>query len=151
MKKIVIETNSEEETISTGFNFAKNLVQGSSIAFYGDLGSGKTEFIKGICDYFQVDEIVSSPTFTLVNKYIAMKDDFEFPIFHIDLYRIKNTRELEEIGLREILESDESIKLMEWAEKTFNYFESYDFKIQITFDDLIESKRSISISDKNSY
>ncbi|MGB9701808.1 MAG: tRNA (adenosine(37)-N6)-threonylcarbamoyltransferase complex ATPase subunit type 1 TsaE [Candidatus Kapaibacteriota bacterium] len=127
-------TKSEIETEQLGFEFAKSLVPGDKIALYGDLGSGKTEFVKGICNYFQVEEIVTSPTFTIVNKYTSTLDDTPFYIYHIDLYRIEKETELVEIGFSEYLNDVNAITIIEWAEKT-----SYDFsksiKIQISTDE----------------
>lgn len=123
-------TKSEIETEQLGFEFAKSLVPGDIIALYGDLGSGKTEFVKGICDYFQVEEIVTSPTFTIVNKYTSTLDDSLLYIYHIDLYRIEKETELVEIGFSEYLNDANAITIIEWAEKTtFDFSKSIKIKI----------------------
>jgi tRNA threonylcarbamoyladenosine biosynthesis protein TsaE len=119
MEIVKITTKSEIETEHIGKVFAKNLVAGDIVAMYGDLGSGKTEFVKGICDYFEVEEIITSPTFTIVNKYtssVAGKESLS--IYHIDLYRIEKETELNEIGFQEYLNDENAITLIEWAEKT---------------------------------
>ena len=90
-------TNNEQETIVLGKKFAKELNLGDIVYLYGDLGSGKTEFIKGICEFFEVDDLVTSPTFTIMNKYMGELKNHEIPIFHIDLYRIEKNNELNEI------------------------------------------------------
>lgn len=127
-------TKSEIETEQLGFEFAKSLVPGDTIALYGDLGSGKTEFVKGICNYFQVEEIVTSPTFTIVNKYTSTLDDTPFYIYHIDLYRIEKEIELVEIGFSEYLNDVNAITIIEWAEKTSFGF-SKSIKIKISTDE----------------
>ncbi len=64
-----IISNSAEETFLKGKTFASTLDRNSVIGLYGNLGSGKTQFVKGICDYYNVKEVVNSPTFTIVNEY----------------------------------------------------------------------------------
>ena len=145
MKKDKFITNSEKETISLGFKFAEKLAFGDIVCFTGDLGAGKTEFIKGICSKFKVDEFVTSPTFTLINKYNGELDNREINIFHLDLYRIKQSAELTEIGFEECIEDNFSIKLIEWAEKAGNKLESTDFHIYINIDDNDENLRKIEI------
>ncbi len=111
-------TRSEEETIELGKQFAARLKPGDVVALYGDLGAGKTEFVKGICYYFHVTEIVSSPTFTIINRYEGEDAaHHHVTLYHIDLYRIQSPKELEEIGLAECTEEEQAIKLIEWAEK----------------------------------
>ncbi len=108
---------SEEETFQLGIDFSMRLNAGDIIAFYGELGAGKTEFIKGICQGMNVDEIVSSPTYTIVNQYVGEdRRRHTIDIYHVDLYRIENAGELIEVGLADLLQDDDSIKLIEWAE-----------------------------------
>jgi tRNA threonylcarbamoyladenosine biosynthesis protein TsaE len=136
-------TKNEDETISIGKKFAEKLRHGDAIAFYGDLGAGKTEFIKGICSYFNVDEIVTSPTFTIMNKYSGKKSDIPIDIFHIDLYRIKDTKELEEIGFQDCVYTENAIKLIEWAEKANSHLQEPDYSVKIQFTDDEESREII--------
>lgn len=111
-------TRSEEETIALGRKFAARLKPGDVVALYGELGAGKTEFVKGICDYFHVHEIVSSPTFTIINRYEGEDPQHHhITLYHIDLYRVNTNKELREIGLEECTEEKSAIKLIEWAEK----------------------------------
>lgn len=81
-------------------------------AFYGPLGSGKTTLIKAICKKLGVVDTVTSPTFTVINEYKTRKNT---PLFHADLYRIKNQEELYDTGLDEYL-SGESYCFIEWPE-----------------------------------
>lgn len=117
MNKKSFKTENEVETFELGYELAGNLRCGDIVAMYGDLGSGKTEFVKGICSRLDVDDLVSSPTFTIVNEYEGMlTDGIECSIFHIDLYRLESDNDLREIGLDEILADPDAIKIVEWSE-----------------------------------
>jgi len=140
-------TNNEQETIELGKKFAKKLNLGNIVYLYGDLGSGKTEFIKGICEYFKVEDLVTSPTFTIMNKYIGEVKNHEIPIFHIDLYRIEKNHELNEIGFDECLFEENSIKLIEWAEKAETKLKKPTFIVRIVTDEDSENIRQIFISE----
>lgn len=110
-------TASEEETFALGIDFSSRLVPGDVIAFYGELGVGKTEFVKGICHGLDVNEIVASPTFTIVNQYRGRNVEGEdVQISHIDLYRVDAADDIVELGLLEIINDQESITLIEWAQ-----------------------------------
>ncbi|MBX3043443.1 MAG: tRNA (adenosine(37)-N6)-threonylcarbamoyltransferase complex ATPase subunit type 1 TsaE [Candidatus Kapabacteria bacterium] len=143
MDKII--TGSENETILAGINFARGLNQGNIIALTGELGAGKTEFVKGICEFYGVEEIVTSPTFTIINSYEGFKSSGSFMIYHIDLYRINDQQELKEIGFEECLSDDTSIKLIEWAEKAEDRLREIDYLIEIKTDEYDENKREILI------
>jgi tRNA threonylcarbamoyladenosine biosynthesis protein TsaE len=147
LDKIII-TNSEKETFEQGNIFAEVLVAGDIVLFTGDLGAGKTEFIKGICDYFGVEELVTSPTFTIINQYFATNEDAVLVIYHLDLYRIKTEKELVEIGLSECLEDAQSIKLIEWAEKASSYYSDQVYRIAITLAEDDSNKRTINITKR---
>ncbi len=139
-------TKDEEETVRLGFEFAKKIKRGAIIALYGTLGSGKTEFIKGIAQFFEVDEIVTSPTFTIINQYNGYLDGEEILIYHIDLYRIKSAQELAEIGFSECLSSPESIKLIEWSEKAPNLKLEANYSIDIALNQENENERTFTIT-----
>jgi tRNA threonylcarbamoyladenosine biosynthesis protein TsaE len=130
----ILISKSEDETIKLGSEFAKKLKPGSMVALYGDLGSGKTQFVKGVCRSFDVREVVNSPTFTVVNEYHGTIPDSTtaIEIFHIDLYRMKNMEEIFGIGFDEYLESG-GICLVEWAEKLDGIIpeERYDVKLSV--------------------
>ncbi len=138
-------SNSTEETVELGSKFAEGLEQGDIIALYGDLGAGKTEFIKGICIALNVEEIVNSPTFTITNRYSGTLDNKKIIILHIDLFRIKNLNQLYEIGFHEFINSDESLKLIEWAEKAEGILLQINHKIRIILSEKKEHERQIII------
>lgn len=106
--------------------FCQTLNGNELIAFYGELGSGKTFSIGIIAEYFGAAEPVSSPSFNLMNEYQGT-----VKIYHIDLYRIKDPVELEFLGWDYIIQSDGLI-LIEWAEKAENFLppERIDFEIE---------------------
>ncbi|HRE40160.1 MAG TPA: tRNA (adenosine(37)-N6)-threonylcarbamoyltransferase complex ATPase subunit type 1 TsaE [Ignavibacteria bacterium] len=112
-------SNSEQETISLGTEFASQINLGEVIGFSGNLGSGKTHFIKGICEYFKVVDSVNSPTFLIVNEYSAVKDNFFFEVYHFDLYRIKNHNEIVNLGLDNYFKNN-AVVLIEWIENADN-------------------------------
>jgi tRNA threonylcarbamoyladenosine biosynthesis protein TsaE len=113
---------SEKNTIECGKKFARELNKGDIVGLSGELGTGKTQFAKGVAEYFCVDDIVNSPTFLIVNQYMAKLPDTqkEFNLFHFDLYRVKTTAELDVIGFNEYAD-DNSIILIEWPELAEKY------------------------------
>jgi len=118
-----IISNSQEETYLAGKSFASSLKRNSVVGLFGNLGSGKTRFVKGICHYFNVNDIINSPTFIIVNEYRGFdnRTNSEISINHVDLYRLKNINEVLEIGL-EGYANDNSICLIEWAGLADKYF-----------------------------
>ena len=83
------------------------------IAFYGQMGAGKTTFIKALCEVLGTGDQVNSPTFTLVNEYLSSEG---IPIYHFDFYRIKNLQEAVDIGCEEYFETPGTLSLIEWPE-----------------------------------
>lgn len=104
-------TQNEEETIRRGEQFAHRLQPGDVVALYGDLGSGKTRFAKGISRGLGVREAVTSPTFVVVNEHL----DGRMPLYHFDFYRIRTIAELDEIGFDEYIDRA-GVCVIEWAE-----------------------------------
>ena len=107
-----ITTHSEEETAAVGRDLAATLSAGDVVLLFGDLGAGKTAFVRGLAEGLGVSrDEVSSPTFTLIQEY----RDGRLPLFHVDLYRIEDPREFDELGLDEIAE--DGVLAIEWAER----------------------------------
>ena len=102
-------SKSAKETEKIGEKFAKHLKPGDVVCLYGDLGYGKTTFVKGVAKGLGLTARITSPTFTIIRTYNNMH--------HVDLYRIEDETQLAEIGIKEILEDPSSIKLIEWPEK----------------------------------
>ena len=135
-------SHSEAETQSLGKEFSKNLKRGSVVALTGELGSGKTQFIKGICKGLGVSEIVNSPTFVLVNEY----DTGTEKISHFDLYRIKSGDEVINIGLYDYLDAG-GIILIEWPELIIDLLPRDTVKISLSHMDGNENMREIKIEN----
>jgi tRNA threonylcarbamoyladenosine biosynthesis protein TsaE len=110
------------------------------IAFYGSMGAGKTTIIKAICKVLGVIDIVSSPTFTLVNEYRTSKGE---SVFHIDFYRINKLEEVFDFGIDEYL-SGYSYCFMEWPELAEEILPPETVKVRITVDN--NQQRLLSIS-----
>jgi tRNA threonylcarbamoyladenosine biosynthesis protein TsaE len=107
-----ITTNTEDETAALGREIAADLSVGDVLLLYGDLGAGKTAFVRGLAEGLGVSrDDVSSPTFTLIQEYRGGR----LTLYHVDLYRIEDRREFDELGLDEIAE--QGILAIEWAEK----------------------------------
>lgn len=136
-KKLI--SNSPEETFSFGFEYAKVLRPGDVTGLFGNLGSGKTQFVKGICNYFDIKDNVNSPTFIIVNEYTGSDRNTGsiIKINHFDLYRLNNINELIEIGPDNYMNSG-SICLIEWAELADKYLKGNMKKV---FFDHGESER----------
>jgi tRNA threonylcarbamoyladenosine biosynthesis protein TsaE len=138
-------SQTEDETFDLGRKFAERLKRGDMVALYGDLGAGKTEFVKGICDFFHVSGLVTSPTFSIMNQYFGkFFGDQEITIYHVDLYRIKSLKELQEIGFDECMHSFDAIKLVEWPENAGETLPEERYVITMTIDD-DDDKRTIQI------
>lgn len=112
----VYTTASEGETIEVARNFALSLSRGDVLALYGDLGSGKTQFVKGICKAFDVRTHVSSPSFVILNRHEGRDTrGEEILIYHFDLYRVESEVEIYDLGYEEFF-ANEGICLVEWAD-----------------------------------
>ena len=116
-------------------------LQSNIFAFYGQMGAGKTTFIKAICKALGVEDDVNSPTFTIVNEYRSAKG---FPVYHFDFYRINNIGEAFDIGTDEYFGGD-GICLIEWPEKISEILPDDCFKVYVCADP--EGNRTVKIED----
>jgi tRNA threonylcarbamoyladenosine biosynthesis protein TsaE len=108
----MIVSQSEDETVDAAVDLASTLRAGDVILLYGDLGAGKTAFTRGLAMGLGIpSEDVSSPTFTIMQEYRGGR----LPLFHVDLYRLRDAREIEDLGLDEI--AAEGVLAVEWADK----------------------------------
>lgn len=110
MKKYKFTSHSEKETMDFAYNLASKLKIGDIIVLSGDLGSGKTKFTEGFLKYFNLDNDISSPTFTIVNEY----KNNTITIYHFDVYRLSDSSEFYAIGGEEYFSS--GICIIEWGE-----------------------------------
>lgn len=123
-----IVTSSPEETWRIGEMLGRLLAPGDTVCLYGDLGAGKTSFSYGIALGLDVKEhYITSPTFTFVNEYQG-----RVPFYHIDLYRLKGSEELENIGFEEYIDSD-GVTVIEWAERAENELPEQCLSIYLTY------------------
>jgi tRNA threonylcarbamoyladenosine biosynthesis protein TsaE len=125
------QSKSDLETIEIGKEFAEVLKIGDIVGFDGDLGAGKTEFIKGICKHLKVKDIVTSPTFSIVNNYLGSFTGKKIDVTHIDLYRINDPDELNEIGFDELIYNTDSLKFVEWYKNAGNRLPKLDYIVNI--------------------
>jgi tRNA threonylcarbamoyladenosine biosynthesis protein TsaE len=107
-------SGSVDETQKLGKVIGTTLSAGTVLALTGDLGSGKTSFVQGLAEGLEVptDYYITSPSYTLINEYPG-----RFTLFHVDLYRITDTVDIEDIGLYEILDDDAAVAAVEWADR----------------------------------
>ena len=114
-----IISNSVEETEQIAADLAIHLPAGSIVAFTGDLGAGKTAFVRGMAKGLGITERVTSPTFTIVNEYEGEKGS----LFHFDLYRLMDADELFDIGWEDYL-CRNGICAVEWSERAPEFMEN---------------------------
>jgi tRNA threonylcarbamoyladenosine biosynthesis protein TsaE len=136
-------THSAEETIALGRELAALLAPPELVLLGGELGAGKTTLIKGIAEGFEAaaQEDVTSPTFTLVHEYRGPQAN----LYHIDLYRVDTLRELETLGLDDLL-AENSILLIEWGEKFARFQRERDVEIEL--ERLGENERRIRVTTR---
>ena len=134
-------THSAAETIAFGRSLAASLSPPNLVLLRGELGAGKTTLVKGIAEGFQAakEEDVTSPTFTLVHEYRGPR----VTVYHIDLYRIDTPRQLDTLGLDDLV-AEKSILLIEWGEKFPRFVSERD--VEIALQSLGGDERRIVVS-----
>lgn len=130
-------SNSEKETENIGAAFAKDLKGGSIVAMYGDLGAGKTAFVRGMARGMGLDAHVSSPTFTIVNEYPGERE-----LIHFDMYRLASADELFDIGWEDYLNRG-AVCAVEWSENVRDAF--FGDEINVTIEKISDCSRRITI------
>lgn len=126
---MIYKSNSLEETKIIAQKVAKGLKKSTTILLRGDLGAGKTTFTGFLCESLGVEDVVSSPSFTIVKEYYAK----DFKIYHIDLYRLTSEEELIEIGFDEIINDESSVKIIEWPDIAIDYITGKVLSINILY------------------
>ena len=130
-------TNSPAETEAVGAALGKILKPGTVIAYRGDLGAGKTAFTRGLARGLGSSEMVTSPTYTIVNEYLGGR----MPLFHFDMYRLASSDDLWDIGWEDYLDRN-GVCAVEWSE---NVEDAMEDPILITIEKLGEDSRRITI------
>ena len=114
---VTLHSYSPEETFTIGRNLAADLCRGQTVALVGDLGSGKTCLIQGICEGLGIREQVTSPTFILIQEYVGRDcSGSRTPVYHFDLYRLRTPEDLVNLGWDDYLDR-KGICLIEWADR----------------------------------
>ena len=130
-------TNSPAETEAIGTALGKIIEPGTVIAYRGDLGAGKTAFTRGLAKGLGCSEIVTSPTYTIVNEYLGGR----IPLFHFDMYRLRSSDDLFDIGWDDYLDRG-GVCAVEWSE---NVDDAMEDAVYITMEKLGEDSRRITI------
>lgn len=133
---IVKITDSSEETLCFAREFARQLKSPSVILLSGDLGAGKTTFVRGFVSNWGMEKLVSSPTFTLLNHYT---NDY-INIYHFDLYRLNHSSELDELGLEDFITKGD-YTLIEWPEIASNLLNFPVISVKITFGENLNQRQ----------
>lgn len=129
-------SHSPEETERVGAELAATLAPGAVLALFGDLGAGKTAFVRGLARGLGIDFPVSSPTFNIVNEYPG-----PVPLFHFDLYRLSGTEELYDLGWEEYLDRG-GVVAVEWSERAPEAFPAGT--LRVTLEKTGENSRRIT-------
>ncbi|MBI5701196.1 tRNA (adenosine(37)-N6)-threonylcarbamoyltransferase complex ATPase subunit type 1 TsaE [Candidatus Saganbacteria bacterium] len=114
MSNEILTTHSAEETVELGKKIGQELKPNDIVALYGGLGAGKTTLVQGIGLGLGIGEMITSPTFILINEYPG-----RIPLYHIDLYRLDDISQVEDLGIEEYF-SKGGVCIIEWAEKLGN-------------------------------
>jgi tRNA threonylcarbamoyladenosine biosynthesis protein TsaE len=128
----IIKTQTSRETELAAKAFAKNVKPGTLILLEGDLGSGKTTFVKGLAEGLGVksSDHVTSPTFVIMRRYQG-----RMPVYHFDLYRLESEAELEAIGFEEFMNDTSAVCCVEWPEKAGSLIPHGALRIQLKITD----------------
>ncbi len=135
-------THSEIETIEFAKKFAKNLKGGEVLALEGELGAGKTTFIKGLAEGLKVADTITSPTFVLLKEYKGKINDKKISFVHVDAYRADDIEDIKSVGIEDYLNRNDVILAIEWAEKIKEILPKST--INISFLHIKEKERKIS-------
>lgn len=119
-----ITTHSADETQALGQKLASRLAPGDVIAYFGDLGAGKTAFTCGLAQGLGITDPVTSPTYTIVNEYLSGR----IPLFHFDMYRLSSSDELFDIGWEDYLARG-GVCAVEWSERAEDAFDGSTVRI----------------------
>lgn len=132
-----VYTNSVTETEAAGEALAKSLTPGSVVALFGDLGAGKTAFVRGLARGLESKDRVTSPTFTIVNEYSGRLE-----LFHFDMYRLGSAEELFDIGWEDYLARC-GVCVVEWSENVSDAFDGSE--LRVTVEKISDRERKITI------
>jgi len=147
MYKLEIESNNTNKTLNLGKKLAHFLSKGDVVVLSGELGSGKTKFVEGFLEKYDLQNEISSPTFNIVNEYVSLNDK----IYHFDVYRLEDSDEFYAIGGEEYFEK--GICLIEWGEIISDVLPNDYIHVFIKKDNTDENKRIFEfvVNDDSKY
>ena len=141
--QIEVVSQNEDMTMEIAKKYAMSIKSPTVITLVGDLGAGKTTFAKGFAKGLEINELVTSPTFTILNTY-----EGRLPLYHFDMYRLSSCQEAEELGFEEYFDLKilKGVSLVEWAENVKGLLPQ--LHVEIKLEKLGDTQRKISIGVK---
>lgn len=141
--QIEVVSQNEDMTMEIAKKYAMSIKSPTVISLVGDLGAGKTTFAKGFAKGLEINELVTSPTFTILNTY-----EGRLPLYHFDMYRLSSCQEAEELGFEEYFDLKilKGVSLVEWAENVKGLLPQ--LHVEIKLEKLGDTQRKISIGVK---
>jgi tRNA threonylcarbamoyladenosine biosynthesis protein TsaE len=140
---VILTSKSPEETFRYGAELGSSAAPGLVLGLIGDLGAGKTQFVKGFASGLGVREPVHSPSFTLVNEYQTGR----VPCFHLDLYRLDTPEQILAAGLEPYFNPEDAITLIEWFDKAAGVISTADRLLVVHITAQTETERIIGYED----
>lgn len=143
--KLKLTTNSPQQTIAFAKSLVKVFEKGIVVTLNGDLGAGKTHFVKGLAEGLGATELVTSPTFTILNVY----ESGRLPLYHFDMYRLASAEEAEALGFSEYFDPDtlDGLTVVEWPENVEGLITCPH--IEISIHKLGDETREITVEKKS--
>jgi tRNA threonylcarbamoyladenosine biosynthesis protein TsaE len=139
----IFESSSYSDTENIARRFAEKLNPGDIVRLQGEMGVGKTVFVRGIASYFEAENDVCSPTFAIMNIYPGTT-----PIYHFDLYRLESEEDIYDAGLYEFMAKGDGISVVEWPDLLREYPKAVIYDITITKNlDISENYRKITMEE----
>lgn len=141
MNKIISKSKTQTEKL--GVEFSKKLKVKDVICLYGELGSGKTTFVKGLARGLKVRSRVISPTFIIIRSHLIIGEEINC-LYHVDLYRLESLKQIKEVGMKDILHDKKGIVVIEWPEKAKKILPSKRWEVY--FEQIDKNTREILIT-----
>ncbi len=137
MNRVELKLRSIEDTRIAAENLSAKLVDGDIVMLNGELGAGKTFFVKSICEFWGIKN-AGSPSFSIVNQYSGRRK-----VYHFDFYRINKIEELFDIGIEEYFADKSAITFIEWADRFTQIIPNHHYRVDLSFINLSERKMVI--------
>ncbi len=141
VSELTLESDSPDRTQRIGRALMDALPDGALVALHGDLGAGKTCFVRGMARAIGAGDQVASPTFTIVHEYSGRR-----PIIHLDLYRITEPRQVLDLGYEELFTPKHGVCVVEWADRAGSFLPAA--RVDITLSHVAGDSRAISVIDR---